>query len=327
MPIAELDPAYENRHIFYDADANPHVRESLSWPIPLPQHDVGLIIYTWVHAQGSEGRGRAGASAVAYGPDLPAPIIEVIDEVSVPDEMGFERWEVGPIKIAMPGGNANPHLFYEGDSVAVDCTFEPLHPAFAYGQNPGGCPPWLAQDRVEQGGRYRGTVRVGDRVIEVDSLGQRDHSWGMRDWGAALHWKWWNVFAAPDMALHVMEIQAFGQNTVHGYVHKDGLTASVIGLDSDYELDDRFMHTSIDAVFHDDDGRETVVRATQGADLEWPISTRLTLHEAAMHAEIDGHPGVAQMEMTWPPDYIAYHRQENVGSMYANLDALTLDKS
>jgi len=327
MAIAELDPAYENRHIFHDAAANPHVRESLSWPIPLPQHDVGLIIYTWVHAQGSDGRGRAGASAVAYGPDLPAPIVEVIDEVGVPDEMGFDRWEVGPIKIAMPSAGGNPHLRYDGDRVSVDCTFEALHPAFSYGRNPGGCPPWLAQDRVEQGGRYRGTVRVGDRVIEVDSLGQRDHSWGMRDWGAALHWKWWNVLAAPGMALHIMEIQAFGQNTVHGYVHKDGLTASVIALESDYEFDDRFMHTSIDAVFHDDEGRATTVRCTQGADLEWPISTRLTLHEAAMHAEVDGHPGVAQMEMTWPPDYIAYHRGQPVGSMYADLGALTLDKS
>jgi hypothetical protein len=113
-------------------------------------------------------------------------------------------------------------------------------------------------------------VRVGDRVIEIDSLGQRDHSWGTRDWGAAVHWKWWNVLAAPDMALHVMEIQAFGQTTVHGYVHKDGSTASVIALESDYELDDRFMHTSINAVFHDDEGRATTVRTTRGADLEWP---------------------------------------------------------
>jgi hypothetical protein len=46
-----------------------------------------------------------------------------------------------------------------------------------------------------------------------------------------------------------------------------------------------------------------------------------------MHAEIDGHPGVAQMEMTWPPDYIAYHRGQPAGSMYADLGALTLDKS
>jgi hypothetical protein len=135
------------------------------------------------------------------------------------------------------------------------------------------------------------------------------------------------MLAAPDVALHLMEIQAFGQTTLHGYVHKDGNTASVIALESDYELDDRFMHTSINAVLHDDDGRTTRVRTTQGADLEWPVSSRLRLHEAAMHAEIDGRPGVAQMEMTWPPEYLAYQRQQDIGSMYADLTAQTLDKS
>jgi hypothetical protein len=136
MPIAELDPTYEHRHIFYDPGANPHIRESLSWPIPLPQHDLGLIIYTWVHAEGTDGLGRAGASAVAYGPSLPGPIFEVVDEVGVPDEMGFDRWEVGAVKLAMPGGEVAPHLRYDGQTVSVDCTFEPLHAAFAYGPNP-----------------------------------------------------------------------------------------------------------------------------------------------------------------------------------------------
>jgi hypothetical protein len=124
-----------------------------------------------------------------------------------------------------------------------------------------------------------------------------------------------------------MEIQAFGQTSVHGYVHRDGVTASVIGLESEYEFDQRFVHTSIEAVLHDDEGRRTTARTWQSADLEWPISTRLSLHEAAMHAEIDGHPGVAQMEMSWPPEYIAHQRQQQVGAMYADLDALTLDHS
>jgi hypothetical protein len=325
MPIAELDPHYEDRHILFDADGHPDVRESLSFPIPLPGHELGVIIYTWVHAQGRDGQGRAGAAAVAYGPGLPTPLFEVVDGLHVPDEMGFDRWEVGPLQLTMPEGPGRPHLRFAGEHISADVTFDALHPAFAYGPNPGGCPPWLAHDRIEQGGRYEGTLRVADRTIAVDDLGQRDHSWGMRDWGAASHWKWWNMLA-PGIAAHAMEIQAFGKTSLRGYVHKDGVTASLLAMESDYEFDDRFMHTTIDAVLHDDAGRTTTVRTTRSADLEWPISSRLTLHEAAMHATVDGHAGAAQMEMTWLPAYVAHHSRQDVDTMYADRAALILDK-
>jgi hypothetical protein len=37
--------------------------------------------------------------------------------------------------------------------------------------------------------RVRGTVHVGDEQIELRGHGQRDHSWGTRDWWAA-EWMW-----------------------------------------------------------------------------------------------------------------------------------------
>lgn len=327
MPIATLDPTYENRHVFFEPEAHPYVRESLAWLLPLPKHELGIILYTWVHAQGNNGKGRAGAAAIAYGPNLPQPIFEVVDGIFVSDDMGFDRWEVGPMRLVMRDGMRHSHVVFHGDRVAVDYKFEGLNPSFAYGPNRGGCPQWLAYDRTEQGGRYEGMVRVGDRTIEVNTLGHRDHSWGMRDWGGPLHWKWWNMLAAPDTSIHAMEIQAFGKTTLHGYVHKDGLTATLTGLDADYELDDRFMHTSVHAVFHDDAGRKTTVLTTGAADLEWPVSTRLTIHEAAMHADVDGREGVAYVEMAWPPEYIAHHRGQDVESMYSDRTDLTLDKS
>src|SRR5207247_8538984 len=37
--------------------------------------------------------------------------------------------------------------------------------------------------------RVRGTLRVGDEEIELRGVGQRDHSWGPRDWWSA-DWMW-----------------------------------------------------------------------------------------------------------------------------------------
>lgn len=48
-------------------------------------------------------------------------------------------------------------------------------------------PPGL--DRYEVPCRVHGEVQVGPETIEVDAVGQRDHSWGVRDWWAQ-GWCW-----------------------------------------------------------------------------------------------------------------------------------------
>lgn len=47
------------------------------------------------------------------------------------------------------------------------------------------------QCHILQSGTYSGTYSVGEKVFEVDGwLGQRDHSWGVRDHGRCPLWMW-----------------------------------------------------------------------------------------------------------------------------------------
>ncbi len=48
---------------------------------------------------------------------------------------------------------------------------------------------WRASTRYEIPCRVSGRVRVGEEVIELAGPGQRDHSWGSRDWWA-IDWMW-----------------------------------------------------------------------------------------------------------------------------------------
>jgi hypothetical protein len=48
---------------------------------------------------------------------------------------------------------------------------------------------WRASTRYEIPCRVSGTVRVGDEQIAISGPGQRDHSWGSRDWWA-IDWMW-----------------------------------------------------------------------------------------------------------------------------------------
>jgi hypothetical protein len=59
-------------------------------------------------------------------------------------------------------------------------------------------PPGL--DRYEVPCRVHGEVLVGNQRIEIDALGQRDHSWGVRDWWAR---GWcWTAFRLEDASAY-----------------------------------------------------------------------------------------------------------------------------
>lgn len=324
MPINLLEPGAEQRHIFFDAEAHPDIRESLAYLLPLPHLGLGVIFYTWVHALGDDGQGRAGSAGIAFGPAVESTVFEVHDHIGVPDSMTFEDWSVGPAHMHLSDDMMRSTISFQGEELAFDYEWVGINPSFGFGINRNGCPQWLAWDRTEQGGRVKGTLRVGDTVHEVDGYAHRDHSWGMRDWGGATHWKWWNLLAEGDIAIHAMELQAFGKTTLHGYVQKDGVIATILDMDADITFDERFVHTEVTATIHDDEGRTTQVTCRQGADLQWPVSPRLWIHEAAMVTTVDGVEGIGYIECAWPPEYIAHHRTDGVG--LGGPSALTLDR-
>ena len=326
MPIHHLPHGFERRHVFADPAAHPDHRESLAYLLPLPELGLGVIYYTWVHALGQDGKGRAGSLMVAYGPALPEPIFEVKDGLFVPDAMTFADWQVGPAHMTLADDMASGRLGFTADQLSLDVGWDALNPSFGFLANRNGCPSWLARDRTEQGVHFRGRLTVAGREIAVDASGHRDHSWGNRDWGGPTHWKWWNVLGPKRTAIPAMELQAFGKTPLPGYVQKDGVIATLLSLEAEMTFDDRFMHTAIDATLVDDEGRTTRVQTWRGADLVWPVSDFLTLHEASMFASIDGAPGVGYMEVAWPPAYAEHHRKGSA-AIPRNTAGLTIDKA
>jgi hypothetical protein len=89
-------------------------------------------------------------------------------------------------------------------------------------------------------------------------------------------------------------------------VHKDGQTAEILDSAFNYDLDDDLYHRRLAARFTDDAGRTTEVRLLNPtAEIDYPISPRLTLFDIVGSGAIDGWPAVAYAEMAWPPDYVA----------------------
>lgn len=110
---------------------------------------------------------------------------------------------------------------------------EPVEISFDLTWETNGIPyQWRLSTRYEIPCRVRGTITVGDTTHEFDGPGQRDHSWGSRDWWAS-EWMWSGLHLDDGTSTHavaVPQMPAFGV----GYVQSGGEIAEVTQVGSEY---------------------------------------------------------------------------------------------
>ncbi|HEX7460515.1 MAG TPA: hypothetical protein VF279_07775 [Acidimicrobiales bacterium] len=89
-----------------------------------------------------------------------------------------------------------------------------------------------------------GTVTVGDETLAIDGEGQRDHSWGVRDWWA-FGWCWFAGRLDDGTRIHGADIRIPGSRLPLGYVqHTATGVATIEALDVTEELGPFGMPTS-----------------------------------------------------------------------------------
>jgi hypothetical protein len=98
-------------------------------------------------------------------------------------EEPLERWSLGLEAFAVgldDPADAYGAMWGERVPFGFDLEWENDGEVFRY-------PPGL--DRYEIPCRVHGEVLVGDETLAIDAVGQRDHSWGVRDWWS-IGWCW-----------------------------------------------------------------------------------------------------------------------------------------
>ena len=131
------------------------------------------------------GEGRPLVTVIDHEVPLPSTGLEVRSEglwAAHNQETAFEHWSLGCEAFAV--GVDDPAEVYgdlRGDRVpfGLDLEWETV----------GGAYPYPGIDRYEVPCRVTGEVLVGQERIELDGPGQRDHSWGVRDWWT-VGWSW-----------------------------------------------------------------------------------------------------------------------------------------
>lgn len=296
-----LDPIHDGRH---KLPAVALGRESIPYIVVLPEHQIAFFTYTWVTADS-----MAGAALAVFGPGVgAAPIQQKLADRPVPADMGFDNWQIEGFSMKQDLKFDCAHVRWETPEAMVEFDFEAFHPPYSYGADPRGCPSYCATDRIEQAGRVKGVLRLGDRVIAFDATGHRDHSWGTRDWIPFQQYEWFVGQVGTDTSVHFWRFNALGKEHVRGYVFKDGLMSRVDRVSVDVTYDDQFWQTGYVADIVDADGRNTRVETEVFGCYTLVPHPDLSLNESGGRATIDGRRGVGWMECAWPTSYLAHIR-------------------
>jgi len=81
----------------------------------------------------------------------------------------------------------------------------------------------------------RGTVTIDGVTHEVNGHGQRDHSWGVRDWWA-FGWCWCSLRLDDGTRVHLADIRVPGMPVFFGYVQTPGAVTPLSALRVSEEL-------------------------------------------------------------------------------------------
>jgi hypothetical protein len=84
---------------------------------------------------------------------------------------------------------------------------------------------WRQSTRYEIPCRVSGTVRVGDSEVAFAGPGQRDHSWGARDW-FAVDWMWSGLHLSDGSHVHAVGVPQMPGYGV-GYVQSGGVVSEI----------------------------------------------------------------------------------------------------
>lgn len=298
--LPHLDPSNDGRHRLRDL---PLERESVPYTFVVPDEGIAAFCYTWVNKDH-----LAGSAFVMFGPGVGDPIAEKVDGIAVSPDMNFDDWKVGSVHLQHDLQFKNAEMRLEGERAAIHARFEALHPPYAYGFHPDGCPDYAATDRIEQAGKVTGTLRIGDRSIGFNSLGARDHSWGTRDWHTPQHWKWVHAQAGDDLCVHFWQFQARGITELRGYVLRDGRMAEIDAVQITFNHDGHWNQHDLHFTVHDTLGRDTTVTGRHYAHYPLIPDPQTVLNEGAMTCTIEGRAGMGWSEFMWPAEYLAHLR-------------------
>jgi hypothetical protein len=187
---------------------------------------------------------RKGELELYYGP------ADLDHEGDCRDEDPSRGMRAGDLVVTMLEPLRRWRLQIEGER-GMDVIFEAHTPAFDYSAHGAKLARTMTGSHFEQSGRVTGWTHFGEKRQKIDALGQRDKSWGVRDWENLEGWEWLAGQLGPDWSFNLMQTIEGGQRLDNGFVFRDGANHAIERARIDYawgEQEHRMGHAEIELV-------------------------------------------------------------------------------
>jgi hypothetical protein len=184
--------------------------------------------------------------------------------------------------------------------VSFDFDFESLNNVFDYRDCVSGIKEKISQsvasEHLEQFGKVIGKLKVGDEKYSINGLGERDHSWGVRDWNAPKMWIWLTCQFNEKLALNVTKLTVSEGEVDAGFIHMDGKNIPLMKatIDTEYASDGSPVKFTMD--LQDKNGEVHRVNARIIKNVKLPFTSgdgkkQSIMHETLSEYEMDGNIG------------------------------------
>lgn len=184
--------------------------------------------------------------------------------------------------------------------VELDLEFRGLHEVFDYRRcvtpETEAIARSVASEHVEQFGRLKGRLGMGLEDYEIDALGERDHSWGVRRWTTPRMWIWLTCQLSEDYAFNLTKLATDGAEIDAGFVFRDGMNVPLRRADIKTSFDFEGGPKAFDLTLYDAEGEVTKAGGSvqRGTKLEFhSVDRKVTsiMHETLTKYTIGGKIG------------------------------------
>jgi len=142
--------------------------------------------------------------------------------------------------------------------VVFDLRFEGVNPMFNYRECVTGdkeaMAASVASEHLEQMGKVLGQLTIDDKDYYIKGLGERDHSWGERDWTAPRAWVWLTCQFNDGYGFNVTKMYMDKGDIDAGFIYVDGETLPIVKVDMVTEYDADGSPNTLYMAMYDKDG-------------------------------------------------------------------------
>ncbi|MDD1776045.1 MAG: hypothetical protein LUP94_01665 [Candidatus Methanomethylicus sp.] len=191
------------------------------------------------------------------------------------------------------------------EDVAFSVDYQALNPMFNYRECVSGekemISSSIASEHLEQYGRLKGQLKIGKTPYAIDGMGERDHSWGVRDWNAAKMWMWINCQFSENLAFNVTKLTVEGGDVDAGYIFMGGRNIPILSVDALTDYDSNGGPAKLSMEMTDKEGKKHRVEAVVLRTATLPFPSRdgknlSILYEPLAKYTMDGQTGYGVAE-------------------------------